>query len=76
MLELISFWSRKSPNWCLKEVRKVNREITIRNGETEITINEQAISVSAPNISLTVMSDEESTSVTTVTKNGIVSQIQ
>lgn len=54
----------------------MDREITIRNGETETTINEQAISVSAPNISLTVMSDEESTSVTTVTKNGIVSQIQ
>lgn len=54
----------------------MDKEIVIKNGETEITINEQAISVSAPNISLTVISDGKSTSVTTVTKNGVVSQIQ
>lgn len=47
------------------------KEIIIRNGEMEITINEKAISIFAPNVSLTVMSDEKNTSVTTVTKNGI-----
>lgn len=57
-------------------MNKLDKEIVIKNGETEITINEQAISVSAPNISLTVISDGKSTSVTTVTKNGVVSQIQ
>lgn len=51
-------------------------EITIKNRKTEIAINEQAISVSAPNISVTVMSDGETTSVTSVTKSGIFSQIQ
>lgn len=55
---------------------KENSSIHIKKGKTEITVNEQAISVSAPNISLTVLSDEKTTSVTTVTKKGIVSQIQ
>ena len=57
-------------------MRKVDNKISVKNGETEITIDEQEISVSAPNISLTVISDGKSTSVTTVTKNGVVSQIQ
>lgn len=54
----------------------MDKEIIIKNGEMETTINEQVISVSTPNISLTVMSDGKSTSVTTVTKSGIVSQVQ
>lgn len=36
----------------------VKKEIIIRNGETEITINEQAISVSAPKIE--IKSNQES----------------
>lgn len=51
----------------------MDREITIKNGKTEITMNEQAISVSAPNI--VFMTDGESTSVTTFSKDKIVSQI-
>ncbi len=53
----------------------MDKEIIIKNGKTEITVNEQAISVSAPNISLTVISDGNSTSVTIVTKNEIQSQV-
>ncbi len=30
----------------------MDKEIIIRNGETEITINDKAISVSAPNINI------------------------
>lgn len=52
----------------------MDEEIIIRKGETEITINDKAISVVSPTV--TVISDRESTSVTTVTKKGIVSQIQ
>lgn len=54
----------------------MEKEIIVKNEKTEITINEQAISVSNPNISVTVMSDGSSTSVTTVAKNGVSSQIQ
>lgn len=54
----------------------MEKEIIVRNGKTEITINEQAISVSAPTAFVTVMTNGESTSVTTVTKDRIVSQIQ
>lgn len=54
----------------------MRKEIIIKNGETETTINEQVISVSSPNLSSIVMSDGKSTSVTTVTKSGIVSQVQ
>jgi len=39
-------------NLIREEVRKMGREITIKNGETETTINEQAISVSAPKIEI------------------------
>lgn len=46
----------------------MGKEIIIRNEKTEITINEQAISVSAQDILVTVMTDRESTSVTTVAK--------
>ena len=54
----------------------MEKEIIVSYGKTEITINEQAISVSAPNAFVTVMTNGESTSVTTVTKDRIVSQIQ
>lgn len=50
-------------------------EITIKNGKTEITINEKAISVSAPEIFITTVSGENSTSVTTTTKNGVICQV-
>lgn len=53
----------------------MDKEITIKNGETEITINEQAISVSAPNVSVTVMTDGESTSITTIAKDKIQSEV-
>ena len=49
----------------------MGREIVIRNGKTKITINEQAISVSAPDVLVTVIADGNSTSVTTVTKERI-----
>lgn len=50
-------------------------EITIKNGKTEITINEKAISVSDPEIFITTVSGENSTSVTTTTKNGVICQV-
>lgn len=56
------------------EVRET-MEITIKNGKTEITINEKAISVSAPEIFITTVSGENSTSVTTTTKNGVICQV-
>lgn len=49
----------------------MEKEIIIRNGKTEITMNEQAISVSAPDVLITVMTNGESTSVTTITKERI-----
>lgn len=54
----------------------MDREIIIRSGETEITMNEQAISISAPGVLVTVMTDGESSSVTTATKDRIISQVQ
>lgn len=54
----------------------MDKETIVKNEKTEITVNNRAISVSTPNISVTVMSDGETTSVTSVTKSGIVSQIQ
>lgn len=57
-----------------KEVRET-MEITIKNGKTEITINEKAISVSDPEIFITTVSGENSTSVTTTTKNGVICQV-
>lgn len=36
----------------------MSKEIIIRNAETEITINEQAISVSAPKIEINQESDK------------------
>ncbi len=36
----------------------MDKEITIKNGKTEITINEQAISVSAPKIEINQESDK------------------
>ncbi len=39
-------------------MRKVSKEITVKYGETEITINNQAISVSAPKIEINQESDK------------------
>lgn len=49
----------------------MDKEITIKNGETEITINDKEISVSAPDVSVNVMAGEISTSAITVTKERI-----
>ncbi len=49
----------------------MDKEIIISNGKTEITVNEQEISVSAPDVLITVMTNRDSTSVTTVTRKRI-----
>lgn len=53
----------------------MRKEIVVRNNKTEITVNGGAISVSTPDVLATIMTDGESASVTTFTKDEIVSQI-
>lgn len=57
-------------------MRKTDKEITIKNGKTEIALCGQTISVFAPSISVIVVAGENTASVTTITKDRIVSQIQ
>lgn len=46
-------------------MKKTDKEILINNGETEITINDKAISVFTPDVSVIVMEGKNSTSVIT-----------